>query len=63
MPRSMYDGFAQCVECGQPIQTGQEYYTSKPKRTQYTLYIHKECYENLLPKPTNEQETELKEAG
>ena len=65
MARILYDGFVECrcIECGQPIKTDQEYYTSRPKGARYKLYIHKKCYEALLPKPENEQQAELKEAG
>ena len=65
MPKILYDGFIECrcVECGQPIKTDQEYYTSRPKGARYTLYIHKKCYEALLPKPTDSGQTELSKAG
>ena len=38
-----------CVECGGVIQREKDGYSSKPKRGP-TIFIHKKCYEALLPK-------------
>ena len=39
---------AKCVECGEPI--GNESYHFTKRRCYATVFIHKRCYEKLLPK-------------
>lgn len=45
------NGCTKCIECNQSIQRSDEYYWIKQKgKYGRTIFIHKSCYEKLLPK-------------
>lgn len=46
---------AKCVECGEPI--GNELYHFTKRRCYATVFIHKRCYEKLLPKKASKRVT------
>lgn len=45
------NGKTKCVECGQVIHQSDEYYWVKQRgKFGKVIFIHKDCYEGLLPK-------------
>lgn len=50
-------GKTKCVECGQVIHRSDEYYWVQQRgRPVKVLFIHKKCYEGLLPTHTHTNE-------
>ena len=42
------EAHTKCVECRQPVLSSEEYYWTKPRGYPPT-FIHKKCYEKLVP--------------